>query len=1156
MKNAFKSFLLAFTTLIAGVSAFAQVTTSTLQGRVVDQNGEPVIGAAILAQHEPSGTVYGAVTNVEGRYTIQGMRTGGPYTVEFSNLGYQSVNYTDITLQLGQAYNLNVWLQESAEFLEAVVVVATPTSKFAAQEKTGAATNVSQQEILALPTANRSVSDIAKLSPYGGNGMSIAGGDGRSTNFTIDGANFNNNFGLSSSLPGGGNPVSMDAIEELQVVVSPFDVRQTNFIGGGINAITKSGTNTVKGTAYVYHQNGKLRGSTLNGGQEIPNKEANQAEKSTVYGATLGFPIIKNKLFFFGSVEYQGEPANQVFAYRAYDGTSSYTYKDDNGNDVTVGPETILEKGYKNGSIARTLNSDMQRVSDHLKNRYGYDTGGWDDYGKESNTIKLLGRLDWNITDKHHLAFRFNYTTSKHWVGTNGSSGDWGSTKDGTQESLKGTRLSLNRMSEYSMAFYNSMYSMENNVRTYSLDLNSRLTNDLSNQLLVTYSNIEDVRGSDSDKFPFIDIMKGSNSDGTQILEPYISAGYELFTWYNGVHNRVFTVKDDLTYFLGAHKITAGISNEYQFADNAYMREGTGYYRFKSVDDFINGAAPETVALTYGYTNNGMGDTPSARIQFNQIGLYGQDEWDVNEKLKVTAGVRFDTILYNSKDLMTNNAVKALHFGEEPEGGHADGDGCLRIDTGYWPKTNIQVSPRIGFVYDVFGDKSMKIRGGTGLFAGRLPLVFMTNMPTNAAMFQHLSVITTQWKNGNVEFRNAGLDKFAVGPDGKLPVTTEDILAALNAIDPDKNPYEISPDKGQLSSKIAGVDPNFKMPQIWKSSIALDMQLPTEFPFNMTAEYTFNKNVNANLIKDINTKSNAGWSQWAGPDNRHVYPSNAYYTGTPAYYLTNTNKGYGWIFVLSANAQPIKNLRVNASYTHTEQYEVTGMPGSDPESVFKGLPTVDGPAFATLQPSQYVSPDRLMASVSYRMPWGTSLSLLYNAFVPSNSGDAYGTFKFDGDVNGDSNITDLIYIPATKDEILFTDDTNRDIFWAFVEQDSYLSSRKGKYAQAYGAHRPMVHYFDMKVAQDIKVRIGNTTNTLQLSCDIMNVGNLLNDSWGVMTTWSDTANNGQILTLDHFNSDGQPVFSTPLKEGAKSFMPLKTIGQAWYLQLGLKYLFN
>ena len=239
MRNAFKSFLLACISLFAGVVAYAQVTTAALSGRVVDQNGEPVIGAAILAQHEPSGTVYGAVTNADGRYTIQGMRTGGPYKVDFTCLGYQDATYTDVTLQLAETFNLDAQIAESSEMLEGTIVIAAPTSKFASQERIGAATNISNSDIQALPTANRSITDIVKLSPYGGNGMNIAGGDGRSANFTIDGANFNNNFGLTSTLPGGGMPVSMDAIEEVQIVVSPFDVRQSNFIGGGVNAITK-----------------------------------------------------------------------------------------------------------------------------------------------------------------------------------------------------------------------------------------------------------------------------------------------------------------------------------------------------------------------------------------------------------------------------------------------------------------------------------------------------------------------------------------------------------------------------------------------------------------------------------------------------------------------------------------------------------------------------------------------------------------------------------------------------------------------------------------------------------------------------------------------------------------------------------------------------
>ena len=307
MRNAFKCLLLATVMVFAGIAAFAQVTTSSLGGRVVDQNGEPVIGAAVVAIHEPSGTTYGSVTNGDGLYTIQGMRTGGPYRVEVSCLGYQQVNYTEVTLQLAETYNLNAQISESNEFLSEAVVVASPTSKFAAVEKTGASTNISSRQIIEMPTISRSLSDMAKLSPYGGNGMNFSGSSGRSTNFTVDGANVNNNFGLSSALPGGGNPISIDAIEEMQVVVSPYDVRQSNFIGGGINAITKSGTNTFKGTVYVYHQNENMHGNRVDGVdlERTP-------ESQTTYGFTLGGPIIKNKLFFFVNAERSPSPSEII----------------------------------------------------------------------------------------------------------------------------------------------------------------------------------------------------------------------------------------------------------------------------------------------------------------------------------------------------------------------------------------------------------------------------------------------------------------------------------------------------------------------------------------------------------------------------------------------------------------------------------------------------------------------------------------------------------------------------------------------------------------------------------------------------------------------------------------------------------------------------
>lgn len=636
--------LIAALMFIMAATVNAQITTSSITGKVIDNNKESVIGATVKVVHEPSGTSYGAVTNVDGRYTIQGMRVGGPYKVTVTYIGYKTQEVNGISLQLGETYNLNVNMSEDAQQLGEVVVLGS-ASKFSA-EKTGATTNISNAQMLSLPTVSRSIEDIARISPYA-NGMSFAGGDGRSTNFTLDGANLNNNFGLNDGLPGGGNPISMDALDEVQVVVAPFDVRQTNFIGGGINAVTKSGTNTFKGTAYIYYNNENMHGNRVNNA-DLGERGTN---RTTTYGFTLGGPIIKDKLFFFANAEYSLVPSVANRWRASSDGVADAS-----------------------NYISRTTIADMQTVKDFMMEKYGYDTGSYTDYPADEDNLKLLGRIDWNINDNHHLAVRYNYTKNTAWNATNGNSSD------------TGYRLrNMNRLSQYSMAFANSMYSMENKVASISADLNSHIGN-ISNQLLFTYSDIEDVRGSDSDVFPFIDIMAGYSTaaDGTvtQTLEPYMSLGYELFTYNNRVQNKITTITDNFTYYAGAHKITAGINFEHQLANNSYMRGGTGYYRYRSLDDFLSGAAPETVGIAYGYN----GDTnPTAQVQFNQYGLYVQDEWNVTDNFKLTGGIRFDNISFDNDDLMRNNAIYELDFG----GKH--------IDTGAWPNSNIQISPRIGF---------------------------------------------------------------------------------------------------------------------------------------------------------------------------------------------------------------------------------------------------------------------------------------------------------------------------------------------------------------------------------------------------------------------------------------------------------------------------
>ena len=1099
MKNAFRSLLLAFITMFAGVVCFAQVTTSALSGRVVDRNGEPIIGAAVLAQHQPSGTVYGAVTNADGRYTIQGMRTGGPYKVDFTCLGYQDLQYTEITLQLADTYNLNVWLQESTEFLDAVVVVAAPTSKFAAQEKIGATTNISNTQILEMPTISRSISDIAKLSPYGGNGMSIGGADGRTTNFTVDGANFNNNFGLSDKLPGGGNPISIDAIEEVQIVVSPFDVRQTNFVGGGINAITKSGTNTFKGSVYGMYEDEHLHGNKVDG-EKLSDPLSN---KYITYGLTLGGPIIKNKLFFFISADRYANPG-VVNRWRP-------------SQDGVADPDNY---------ISRTTVADMEKMSKFLKDTYGYDAGSYTDYPGDITNTKLLARIDWNITNNHHLALRYNYTLNQRWYNPNGNSMD------------NGPRMAHSRMSEYAMGFSNNMYSQDNKVHSVSLDLNSRFGNNLSNQLLVTFSKLDDIRGSNSSVFPHVDIMK----DG----DAYMSFGYELFTWNNGVHNNTINAKDEVVYYAGQHKLTGGVSYEYQMADNSYMRGGTGYYRYKSMEDFMNNATPDVVSVTYGYDGE---LNPAARVQYHKVGAYFQDEWDAADNFKLTAGLRLDEMIFDNNDLITNKAIYDLTW--------ANGQ---HLDTGKWPKPNLQLSPRLGFSWDVFGDKSLKVRGGTGLFTGRLPLVFFTNMPTNTLMVQNAKA---GYGKGAEELKKVSFH-----------TDVNDLIAELNSINPKKFPTTITPEDGVYSGNFDAVSNDFKMPEVWKSSIGVDYVVPVGFPLTLTGEFTFNKTINGVYITDWNMRDNAGWITYSGADHRHIYTSDAYInypagSSDPgsALVLSNTNKGYGYIATFQLNTEPVKNLNITAGYTYTVSKELTGMPGSDASSAYKGIATVDGPNFVTLHNSQYVTPHRIFASVGYKIkePIGVDhFSLFYEAM----SGGNY-SYTYQGDFNNDGIAElDLMYIPKDSEMGLkgsnaafrFNSQADLDAYAQFAAQDKYLSSHKGQYAEAYSAVAPFYHSIDFRYAHDFVVKIGNVKNTLQLNVNIHNVANLLNSSWGYsyvgLRSITGSSYNIRPLAMSSIDPDGTPVFKSTLPENASTWELSKSYGSLWYMQIGIKYMFN
>ena len=879
------------------------------------------------------------------------MRVGGPYTIEVRYVGYATSKSENVTLKLGETYRADFTLDSKANELGEIVVSGEAEKPV----YNSTSTTVNSEEIAVLPTITRSIVDVVKVSPYANN-MSFAGSDGRSTNFTVDGANFNNNFGLSSNLPGGGTPISVDAIEEVQVVVAPFDVRQSNFVGGGINAITKSGTNQFHGSAYTYYTNQTFRGNRLLG----ENLGVRPEESTWTYGATVGGPIVKDKLFFFLNAERTEEPSEVI------------KYRPDNAS------ASVLDEIY-----------------DKLKNDYGYDAGSYTDYPGGNNNLKLLARIDWNINDNNKLMFRFNKTGNTQWNAPNGNSCD---------DNFR--NRAFNRSGENAFPFSNNMYSMRNDVMSFATELNSRFSTQVSNQFIFTYTDINDQRGSNSKLFPHIDIMSGyEDFEETGNFIPFTSFGYELFTYNNGVKNKVFNATDNVTYYTGNHKITAGVNWERQTASNSYMRNGTGYYRFASAEDFLTGAMPLSYVVTVG--NNGEAN-PRGEITYNQFGAYAQDDWNITDNFKLNFGVRADGLFFDNSQLMTNNALLEYNMGGNV------------INTGQWPTNRVQVSPRIGFNWDV--TDNFTIRGGSGLFQGRLPLVFFTNMPQNAGMIQSSFVFS------------GSIDK-----DNNTVVYTPEVEAALNALNvngtyvTDVNqavqilnlPTTVTPENGTLAgigSSFNGVDPNFRMPQIWKSMLGFDWDVPVSFPLTFTVEGMFNKTIYGVRLVDWNLKydmiANAGDNvRFNGPDKRVNYAllvdeegnPNYKYGAQNAYVLTNSKEGYGYTINAAINTTPFKNFNLSAAYTHTESKEISGMPGSAATSAYSGLYSIDGPTFVGLQRSQYVIPDKVTASVGYMFPAlfdgdGVRINLFYTAF----SAGGYSYF-YSNDMNGDGISTDLMY---------------------------------------------------------------------------------------------------------------------------------------------------
>lgn len=1099
MKSMLRVYLLLIAFAMGTLTGYSQVTTSGMNGKITTANGESLPGATVVAVHQPSGTQYGTITNNEGRFILQGMRPGGPYEVNVTFVGYATATVTGLNLSLGELYPLNTTLVASDISLEDVIITAARTV-----EKTGTNTSISSRQIQSMPTISRSINDFTRVSPYAGSGNSFAGRDGRYNNITIDGAAFNNNFGLSSrNLPGGdAQPISLDAIDEISVNVSPFDIRQSNFTGASINAITKSGDNQLKVSAYTYMRPKSFTGEKV-GENIVPN--ARERTQNT-YGLSIGGPIITNKLFMFVNAELEKEE------FPGIEWTASKT----DGSDAN-----------SERKISRTTTADMQTMKDYLVNNYNYNPGSYDNFGNfESKNYKVMARVDWNINQDHKFTVRYNDVKSTSDVAVNSNS---------APNPRGAARIGLT-----SMAFSNSNYNFTNYVRSITGELNSKLSSVISNKLLASYTHIQDTRGSESDPFPFVDIYNG----GAQ----YMSFGYELFTQNNDVINNTFNITNNVTLNLGNHILTGGVSFDRLYFMNSYLRYALSYYRYNSMADFMNNTAPSAFGLTYGYGGN---DAPGAELTFGMGAIYAQDEFSVSENLKVTAGVRFERPFYFD-DLAMNPGISALTFAEGQ-----------KVDVSRWPTPKVVALPRAGFNWDIQGDGSMVLRGGSGLFAGFLPFVWYTNQPTNSGVLQNTVEITNAATLANFEFQENWRDQVAAHPE-LFPST----------------PANTAP------GTINIVSPEFKLPQVWRSTLGFDYQLPWDMTF--TAEGMYSKDIKAIVQQNINEKDPVG--NFSGSDSRQTWRTNvggeyvAFANNSSAntrintsvsnaMVLENEDEGYQYSIMGQLTKRFTNGLSGMVAYTFNGAKDLTSNPGSSANSAWSSNTAVNSLNNPGLSYSGFNVPHRIVGSVSYRVEYIEHLASTFSLFY-SGYNQGRMSYTYSNDLNGDGNTSDLMYIPKDINDIQFGDITakdgsvvetaaaQREAFWSFVENDSYLNERKGQYAERFGKIEPWINRFDFKFAQEVFTNLGTSRRgTLHITLDALNVGNMINKDWGSYKEFGITNgyDNIQLLKVAGFQN-GQPVYQLnaanmdAFNTNAQYVDDVST-SSTWGLLLGIKLTF-
>ena len=1038
-----KRFIFTLTTLLlAFASLQAQVTTSSIRGTVTDEGGATMPGATIVATHVPSGTSYGVVTRDDGGYVIPNMRIGGPYSIESSYTGYQTYVMNDVYLQLGEKRNIDIVFKEGVELNQ--VLVIGEKNPLINPDKTGASTLISLEQLRTMPTITRSTADLTRLNPMSAEGGSFGGRNDQFNNYSLDGSIFNNPFGLDAATPGGqadAQPVSLDAIEQVSVSLAPYDVTKAGFTGASVDAVTKSGTNNFTGSVFGYFRNKDMIGIKVDG-TEVTRGDLSQLQT----GFSLGGPIVKDKVFFFANLEIER--------------------RSDLGSYFVPN-----EGGASDGNVSRVAASDMLFISNLLRTNYGYETGAISGFKHNTDNQKGLFKLNFNLSDAHKLAVTYNFLDAYR------------------DKPAHPSAIGRRGPDFQTLQFENSGYRINNVIHSTKAELNSLFGNKFANKLQVGYTAFRDSRDPFSAPFPVLNIGK----DGVR----YIVAGHEPFSINNRLDQNVYQFTDNFNIYMNKHTFTLGTSFERFDFDNSFNLTGYGPRDgFPDVDiadaeavitspDF----AAEVDAARAAFTENNANNTWAlAETNMGQWALYGQDEIAVSNQFTLTLGLRMDMPLYfNTEEKIQESIDRNCCYDPSIQYYDENGEG-VKLNSLELPKQNPLISPRVGFNYDISGDQRAQLRGGTGLFTGRFPFVWIGNQVAN--------------------------------PNSFFYVTTA---------------------------------PDFKYPQVWRSNLGYDRKLGDGW--SMTPDFISTNDIKAEMARNYGLKLPS--DRLKGVDNRPVYTNNDrsqnFGGPTNAYVFTNTDLGRSYNIALQVEKTWANNMKATLAYNYLDAKDAASIDAEISSDAYDRNPgNIDHTNTAELAPSLYGNKHRVVGSLykkfMYADKWATHVAV----FMEYLQGGRF-SYTYSGDINNDgSGLNDLLYIPtdAEIDQMNFTGDAaaQRTAFKKYIAQDDYLSENRGDYAEKYAALSPWYGRWDIRIMQEMGLSNGHN---VQLSLDILNVGNLINNSWGVREV---ATNTGLVQPLGVSVANGEPVYTFSTQQ-TQTFFNDFSLNSRWQAQLGLRYNF-